>query len=151
MIVDNFRNSKKYYSVNKRFEKAFDYILKADFKDMTCGKYEIDGDNLYIKVDEYETKTVSKPEYHKKYIDIQFIINGEEYVGYCPKSDLIIDEGYDEQRDLGFGKGIVDFIKLKTGLFMIFFPEDAHQPCMAVSTPNKVKKAVVKVRIDEEY
>ena len=149
MIVDSFENCKKYYMVHKRFEKAFEYILRTDFKNISCGKYEIDGQNLYINIDEYETKTVSKPEYHKKYIDIQFLINGEEYVGYCPKTNLIIDEGYDEQNDLGFGEGIVDFIKLKIGQFMVFFPDDAHQPCMALSSPTKVRKAVVKVRVDE--
>ena len=149
MIVDSFENFKRYYSINKRFEKAFDYTLNTDLKNLSCGRYEIDGQNLYINIDEYETKTVSKPEYHKKYIDIQFLIDGEEYIGFCPKSDLIIDEGYDEQKDLGFGEGIVDFIKLKSGQFMVFFPNDAHQPCMAISTPSKVKIAVVKVRINE--
>ena len=150
MIVDSFENCKKYYSINKRFEKAFEYILKTDIKNLSCGKYEIEGQDLYINIDKYETKTVSKPEYHKKYIDIQFLIDGEEYIGFCPKSDLIIDDGYDEQKDLGFGEGIVDLIKLKKGLFMMFFPDDAHQPCMAISTPTKVKKAVVKVRVDEK-
>ena len=149
MIIDSFENCKKYFSVHKMFEKAFNYILKTDFENKPCGRYEIDGNNLYINVEGYETKMVSKPEYHKKYIDIQFLINGEEYVGFCPKQDLMIDNGYDEQKDLGFGEGIVDFIRLKRGYFMIFSPEDAHQPCMAISKPSKVKKAVMKVRVDE--
>ncbi|MBQ7450639.1 YhcH/YjgK/YiaL family protein [bacterium] len=148
MIIDSFENCKKYYGVHPRFKEAFEYILKTNFESISCGKYEIEGENIYINIEEYETKTVSKPEYHKKYIDIQFLIDGEEYIGYCPKSELIIDDGYDEQKDLGFGEGIVDFIKLKKGIFMIFFSNDAHQPCMAVNTPNKVKKVVVKVRID---
>ena len=149
MIIDSFENCKKYYSLNKRFEKAFEYILKTDFENMPCGKHEIDGTDLYINIEEYETKTVSKPEYHKKYIDIQFLIKGEEYMGYCPKSGLIIDDGYDEQKDLGFGQAIMDFIKLTPKQFVVFYPSDAHQPCMAINTPQKVKKAVVKVRIDD--
>lgn len=149
MIIDNFENCGRYYSVNKRFKKAFDYISETDFEKLPCGRYEIEGKNLYVNVDEYETKLVSKPEYHKKYIDIQFLLNGEEYIGYCPKSDLIEDEGYDEEKDLGFGIGVVDYIKLKKGQFMIFFSDDAHQPCMAFDKPYRVKKVVVKVKIDE--
>ena len=149
MIIDNFDNCKKYFSVHKRFEKAFNYILNTDFENYDCGKYEIDGKNLYINIEEYETKLVSRPEYHKDYIDIQFLINGEEYVGYCQKNELLIDNGYDEQKDIGFGEGIVDYVKLKNGIFMVFFPNDAHQPCMAINIPTKVKKAVLKVRIDE--
>ena len=81
MIIDNFKNCERYYSVNKRFKKSFDYISETDFEKLPCGRYEIEGKNLYVNVDEYETKLVSKPEYHKSYIDIQFLVNGEEYIG----------------------------------------------------------------------
>lgn len=149
MIIDYIENYKKYLSFHSRFKKAFDYILKTDFEKLSCGKYNIDEENLYVNVEEYETKKVSKPEYHKKYIDIQFLAYGEEYIGFCPKSELIIDEGYDKTKDLGFAEGAVDFIKLKKGQFVVFTPDDAHQPCMAINGQNKVKKVVVKVKIDE--
>ena len=149
MIIDYIENCKKYSFFHKRFNKAFDYILNTDFEKLPCGRYEIDGNNLYANVEEYETKTISNPEYHKKYIDIQLLAYGEEFIGYCPKSELIINEGYNEEKDLGSGEGIVDFINLKKGQFMIFTPDDAHQPCMMSKNKQKVKKVVVKVRIDE--
>ena len=148
MIIDNFENLKRYISVNKYFDKAFGYILSTDFSALNAGRYEIDGDNIYANVDEYETKLVSKPEYHKKYIDIQFLVNGSEYIGYTSVENLLEKEEFNEDKDIGFGLGVVDFIKMKPKKFMILFPEDAHQPCMADGKPQKVKKVVVKVKVD---
>ena len=147
MIIDNFENLKKYSSLNIYFSKAFDYISATDFNTLNVGRYEIDGDNIYVNVDEYETKKVSKPEFHKKYADIQFLVNGSEYIGYCPKDRLLECEEYNTEKDIGFGLGVVDYIKMKPGQFMILFPDDAHQPCMADGNPQKVKKVVVKVKV----
>lgn len=148
MIIDLIKNCEKYYSIHPRFKEVFEFILKTDFSKIDCGRYEIEGDNIYVNIEEYKTKDVSKPEYHKKYIDIQLVASGKEMVGYLPKSDLIIDDGYDEKKDLGFGQGVPDFINIKPGLFLIFFPDDVHQPCMMVGESKKVKKVVVKVKVD---
>ena len=74
--------------------------------------------------------------------------NGEELIGYCPIDSLVINEDYSEEKDIGFGLGVVDYIKMSKNQFMVLFPNDAHQPCMAYGKPQKVKKVVVKVRID---
>ena len=112
MIIDIFENIRKYESLNKNFKIAFDYILNTDFSLLSIGKYEILNNDVYASVDEYETKTVSRPEYHKKYIDIQFLIEGEEFIGYCKKNDLYNLEKFDEQKDIGFADGRVDLIKM---------------------------------------
>ena len=114
MILSQFSDLHRYDSLNPLFKKAFDWISSTDFSSLTLGKHEIAGADLFSNVQEYETRPVSESffEAHRKFIDIQFLIDGEEYIGYCPKSELIIDDGYDEQKDLGFGEGIVDFIKL---------------------------------------
>lgn len=148
MIVDFLENCERYYSVNQKFKKAFEFIKKTDFNNIKCGKYEIDGQNIYMNIDEYTTKTNSKPEYHKKYIDIQFLISGEELIGYCPLTDLVETDEFNEKKDIGFGFGVVDYIKIKKGQFVILFPDDAHQPCMAYGNPKNVKKAVIKVKVD---
>ena len=148
MIVDVLENAQKYYCINKRFKKAFEYILSSNFAEMKCGRYEIDGKDIFVNIDEYETKTEALPEYHKKYIDIQLIVEGNEKIGYCNLNELEIEENFNEEKDVWFGKGEVNYIKMCSGKFMILFPQDAHQPCMAIGNPLKVKKVVVKVKID---
>lgn len=148
MIVDIFENSNKYYYLNKRFEKAFEYIKSTDFSLMQCGRYEIEGDDIYININEYNTKKETKMEFHRKYIDIQFITKGEEYIGYSPLKSITVINEYDEKNDIGFAEAGKSFVKIKKGMFMILFPEDAHQPCTAVDESICVRKVVVKVRVD---
>lgn len=148
MIIDVLKNLEKYSSLHFRFKKAFEFIQSTDFLNLPCGRYEIDGENIYANVEQYLTKTESKVEYHKKYIDIQLVTKGVEKIGYCNISEIKNPEEFNSQKDIGFATGEVSFVEMSFGKFMILFPEDAHQPCMAIDEPKNVKKVVVKVKID---
>ena len=56
MILDNINNCSMYSCMHKYFETAFDFIKKAVAENYAVGKYEIDGENLYASVQEYNTK-----------------------------------------------------------------------------------------------
>lgn len=148
MIIDNIKNLKNYTKLNKRFETAFDFILNTDLKNIPCGRYQIDGDDIFANVEEYTTKTQSKAEFHKKFIDIQLVIKGCENIGYCNIDEFKNIEDFNEEKDIGFLDGKVSYLKMTENKFMILFPQDAHQPCMAIREPETVKKVVVKVRVD---
>ena len=148
MIVDVFENAHKYYCLHKRFERAFEYIFSTDFEKLPCGRYEIDGNDIYANVDEYETKEDTLMEFHKKYIDIQFMVQGEEFIGYHPFKNLEIMNQYQEALEVGFGVSGLSFIEMKPGMFMIMFPDDAHQPRTTMDEPHHVKKVVVKIKVD---
>lgn len=147
MIVDTFENAEKYFTLHKNFKDVFEYIFSNDLKLFPAGKYEIIKDEVYLSIDEYSTKLKSRPEYHKNFIDIQFLLSGEEQIGYCPINQLKKDEFFDTEKDIGFGTGNVDFITMTKDKFVILYPTDAHQPCMTIDNPSIVKKVVVKVKI----
>jgi len=112
MIIDNIKNSKLYFSVNNNFKKAFEFIEKAVNDNFEVGKYEIDGDKVYALVQEYETKTHNdtKFEGHKKYIDIQYIIEGTEYIEIADIDGMEPFTVYDDDKDFTLysdGKEIV--------------------------------------------
>jgi len=44
-------------------------------------------------------------------------------------------------------EGDGSYLVVKEGCFVVFFPEDAHMPALAVTQPEKVKKVIVKVRV----
>ena len=89
---------------------------------------------------------VGSIECHKKYIDIQIIIDGVEQAGICDKNECKIIEEYNQEKDLEKLEGKVDLITLKKGCFVIFFPQDGHAPGLKVgNSENRVKKAVFKV------
>ena len=146
MITDKIKNAKLYYSLHPKFEKAFKALAKGDFN---LGRNEIDED-LYVNYEEYETypKEIRRFEAHKSYIDIQFVVDGQEKMGFCDVSEAEILEAYDDKKDVMFlSAKDPDFIKVKNGYFVIFYPNDAHMPCLLVDKAQKVKKFVAKVKI----
>ena len=150
MIIDNIDNLHIYYGISKRLDMAFDYIKNCEPSKLELGKFEIDGDNLFILVQEYKAKPMpeGKWEAHKKYIDIQYITSGQELMGYAQLDKLNIIEEYDKDKDILFAEGKGDFFKVCEGSFAIFMPWDAHMPGLTTGDLEDVRKIVVKVLAD---
>jgi YhcH/YjgK/YiaL family protein len=150
MIIDKIESSHLYEALNNRIEKAFEYIHNTDLKNISPGKYEIDGETIFALISEYKTKAESegKLEAHRKYLDVQYVIEGEELMGYTPLGDQIILEPYKEENDIIFFKGNKSFVKFSSGMFAIFFPEDVHMPGISAGKISEVKKLVIKVHVN---
>jgi biofilm protein TabA len=151
MIIDRLNNY-HIYAYNDTLKAGFEF-LKDLRKFPAEGRIEIRGDEIFANVDSYQTKLKSKckMEAHKRYIDIQVLFSGEEMILWHPVSCLQEDVPYDDKRDVGFfipppraaAKAI-----LSKGIFMLFYPEDAHMPQIAVNnTPKSVRKIVVKIAV----
>jgi YhcH/YjgK/YiaL family protein len=150
MIFDKIENSHLYEGISERIKKSFDYIKQTDLKTIKPGKYEIDGENIFALISEYKTKSEQegKLEAHRKYIDVQYVISGEEQMGYVPLNGQQILEPYKEENDIVFFTGDKSFTKVSEGMFAIFFPEDVHMPGISTGKISDVKKLVIKVRIN---
>lgn len=147
MIKDSIKNAKYYYGLSPRIEQALKYLEANNLKDVPSGKYVIDGDDIFMNVQEYETKISDNIESHRKYIDIQFMITGAERFGFCALGDLKPTCEYSEETDLVFYEGKCDFCEAEEGDFLIFFPQDAHLPCQQINEPQKVKKVIIKIAV----
>jgi len=149
MIIDRLSNSNLYSGLGERINKAFDYLKKTDFSKTELGKYEIDGDNIFALVNEYNTKNENegKLEAHKKYIDVQFVAKGSELMGYAPLGNQKVIDEYNEQNDITFYSGEKSFTQVDEGMFAIFFPTDVHLPGIKVDKKSYVKKVVIKVKV----
>ena len=149
MIIDKLENASLYYKLGNKFKTAFEYINNTDLLALESGKYEIDGKNIYIIIQDYNTKSFSgaKWEAHKKYTDIQYVIKGQEKIGWENISEFSEITEYDEEKDIVFLEGSGDFLELREGSFCILFPQDVHMPSISPgSEPVYVKKAVIKVK-----
>jgi YhcH/YjgK/YiaL family protein len=149
MIVDKISNYKLYSKINEKFETAFKYITETDLFNLPDGKYEIDGENLFALVQEYNTKNESdlKPESHFHYIDIQYMISGSENIGIAVlenQKPVIVDA----ENDYAFYECATHLLLLKQGMFAVFFPDDLHMPGIKIKQSEKVKKLVLKLRIN---
>ena len=149
MIIDKLSNAKLYYGVHPRIQKGLEFLSEHDLNSISPGKYEIDGLNMFVLIEEYETipKEQGRWESHLKYADIQYMISGQERMGYSNIEGMSVVERH-EKKDHFYLEGAGDLLLVKQGSFAIFLPEEAHMPEIANSAPQYIKKAVVKVLCD---
>ena len=152
---DESINQKKlayYYFQNpERWKKAFSFLKREDLSRLQPGRYELDGADLFLIIDEYNTKNEedSRFEAHRKYADIQYLIYGEEKIGIISLKETRESVPYDKEKDIVFLTAKENNYRLAwPEKFFIFFPEDAHRPSVKTDKNSIVRKAVVKVRID---
>ena len=146
MIKDKIDNAKKYYNLSPQIKKGLLFLQENDMKKIRTGKHIIDGDEIYVNIEEYDTKKTGNIEAHKKYIDIQFIISGEENIGITTLENLTQITQYNETNDIIFYNGEINMNLMRENDFLILYPEDAHLPCQMINKPARVKKAVVKIK-----
>jgi biofilm protein TabA len=151
MILDTIDNARLYVGLHARFAKAFEILKDKVLSQKQDGKYAVDGENIYYTIQHYTTKPLSEGnlEAHRKYIDIQFLLEGEELLGYAPLKGLTVAEEYNSQKDIAFFNTPKEItkVKLEPGLFCILFPDDAHLPCRQLAGPAEVRKVVIKIKI----
>lgn len=150
MIFDNIKNASIYYNLNEQIKEGLLFLQNNDLKVIQEGKYVIN-DNIYVNIEQYYPKPIErcKLESHKKYIDIQYIIEGEEMFGFINinEKDLASIQPYDENKDIIFYNGNCNYLKAKQSDFIIFDTCDAHKPQIKTNKKKTlVKKAVVKIR-----
>jgi biofilm protein TabA len=132
------------------FEKAIAFLRRGDVSEFPDGRVDIDGERIFAIVQRYQTVKTETPkfEYHRKYIDVQFIASGAEIIGWSPIGRMTVTEPYDKEKDICFGvveKGTWTPVYLQAGQLAVLWPDDGHAPKIAAGTPGAVMKIVVKV------
>ena len=148
MIFDTLKNVDNYKGLGRVYD-ALKFLSETDFSKIELGRYELDGDNIFYMVQSYDTdpdKTIS--EAHKKYIDIQYMVEGEEIIGVADISeDKELTEAK-EEIDVWFYDCKTEPLVLSTGKYMVLYPNDLHCPGVATNgTALTCRKVVVKVKV----
>ena len=150
MIIDTLRNCEKYYVFGDNFKKAFEFLKNNDISKMEPGRYEINGDNVYILVQDYTSKTIDNCglESHRIYADVHYVKEGFEYLGYAPIERVSppIKE-YDPKADALFYEKECQYFLLQAGDIAVVFPHDVHMPQKRALVPVHVRKACIKVKV----
>ena len=150
MILDSLKNKAQYAALHPRFKTVFDFFDNNDVAALPCGRHDIDGDNIFVSVQELDLRDVkdARLELHRKYIDIQLLLCGpEEGFGWSEKKDCLTPETeFDEAKDIQLFTDIPQcFYTVGQGQFTILFPEDGHAPMLG---EGHVKKCIFKIAID---
>jgi biofilm protein TabA len=141
-----------YFRNKERWQKAFRFLAENDLSALEIKRYDIDGDNLFATVSEYLTKNeeTTNFEAHRKYIDIQYVISGKEFMNVVPlKKAREIVTPYDSSKDIEFMKvAKAEKHAATPDNFFLFFPGDAHRPGLKETVNSPVRKIVIKVKVD---
>jgi YhcH/YjgK/YiaL family protein len=149
MIYDSIVNFGDYLSLHPHFKSVHAFMKENNPASMAQGKYEVNNQGVFVLISEYNTKEISEGfiECHRKYIDIQILLEGRERIGICNILECK-EYPYDPDKDLQKLAGEVSFIKMAPKHFAIFFPRDGHMPQIKYGDlTEKVKKVVFKVPI----
>jgi biofilm protein TabA len=142
--------AKQYKAHTARWELAFKYLKETDLSSLKPGRYQLDGDDVYINVTAGLSKSKDSVlfEAHKNYADIHCVISGREMIGIAPYASVVLKKEYDPAKDIAFYTAKGKYYLSDSNTVFILFPEkDAHCGGIKVKdAAEMVKKIVVKVR-----
>lgn len=148
MILDSLANADRYSTLYPLFARAFAYLRSTDLAALDSGRFNIDGDNLIAIFSKGQGKerNSAKLECHRRYIDIQYIISGNDEMGWKPLRDCkqpVSD--FNTEKDIQFFNDAPEtWVLAPTGAFCLFFPEDAHAPLVS---SGEIHKVVMKIAV----
>ena len=150
MIYDHIDHADQYNLASVDLQKGFKYLRETDFASLEPGTYEVDGKNIFAIVVEYETgdDASKRFEAHEKYLDIQYVVSGEERCYVDQTANFEIEEDQRPDKDMIFLQDRkADSVLLTPGMFAVLLPQDGHKPGCVGTSAGKVKKVVLKMAL----
>lgn len=155
MIVDAIENLLKYEAMHPRFPKALAYLKNLLESGAEDGRHQPDGqdDSFYVNLVTGTTqpKDEAVAESHRKYIDVQVVIEGDELMCVPSATSLpAVTTDYQPDGDYMFYAPVpvsdCHQLQVHAGQFVVFFTDELHAPMMSLnSAPTPVRKAILKV------
>jgi len=105
VILDTLANASRYAEMHPGFARAFEFLAATDMTAMAPGRHDLDGDDLFVLINENDGRgeDAARLEVHRRYIDIQYTIQGEELIGWVPLVRCVAPDGaFDAKKDILF-------------------------------------------------
>lgn len=149
MIFGNIHNLKEFPFLEEKVKVCFEYAKNHNLVSYEEGSHEIDGERLFVNIVEY---TTTKPEErfweaHKNYLDVHVMLQGTEQIDLNFIQNMDVKEFVEKDDFLPMDGDKNSSVILRDGDFLICYPSDGHRTAVAVQEPEKIKKAIFKVRI----
>lgn len=148
MINDSIKNSQRYTALHPDLGRVFDFLASLD-AGVTPGTYYVDG-RIKVTLSAYVTRQCEdcKFENHRKFIDVQYMVDGEEAIDVT-SDELILTEDRLDESDYALYESGSRYLRatLRSREFTVIFPGEKHRPMVAAGDPRRVVKAVAKLEI----
>lgn len=150
MIVDKLKNIELYKSMIPNLESGLEAI-KDQMDKMETGRYEFDGGFFMVQKGESKPMAEGLFEAHRKFIDIQIIVRGDEEIAWAELEDTTEKTAYDEVKDAAYYEASEKHsLYVSEGMFYIAFPHDAHKAIRHTSNSHKFEKIVLKMPVSQK-
>jgi biofilm protein TabA len=148
VITDTLDDAGLYTRLHPLFARAFDLLRAPDLRTREPGKHVIEGESLYLVIANDEGKGMDGAvlEAHRKYIDIQYVLEGNDMIGWRPARECaLLTKPYDAANDVElYGERPLAWTPVGGSRFALYFPCDAHAP---LGGTGRLRRAIVKVGI----
>lgn len=146
MIIDKVENIRFYSPLLNNLDNALKAVSALEH--LEPGKYAFDGGG-YFMVQKGETKPMDEGDYeaHKKYVDVQLVVEGSEEIAWADVSDLK-EVSYDEDKDkMALSGGTEHRMNIGSGMCWIAFPHDGHKAIRHSGEKQSYTKIVIKLPV----
>lgn len=150
MIFTNLNDGLQNKALSLQIQKCLEFSKKEPLVEYTPGSYEIPNEGIKFNVLNYETKSENESfwESHLKYIDVQIMLKGSEYIAFNNIHNME-EETRNIENDFIKHKGKEMYKVLITdGDVLVFFPEDVHMPGLSVEKSENIVKVVFKIDVN---
>ena len=148
MILSNLAEADRYLNLHPLFARAVAYLRETDLMALEPGVHPIQDDQLFAIIEACagRTREEAKLECHRRYIDIQLVLEGVDEMGWKPLAECGVPATeYDAARDIRFFNDVPSsWVATPAGSFCLFFPDDAHAPLVSA---GMIRKVVVKIAV----
>lgn len=145
MIVCPFKDLNRYCAIIPGVEEA---IAKINaLQTLEPGTYPLENGRFVVSHGTTKSTDHAQCEAHRQYLDIQYIVKGQEVMGWAPLDTLTPAGEFNTEKDVGKYTGAVDFVRIGEGYCYVVFPEDGHMPARHLDTPNDFTKIVIKLEV----
>lgn len=146
MIIDKLDNICMYSGLLNNLENGLQAVEALGAPE--TGRYEFDGG--FFMVQKGSTKPMEEGtfEAHRKYVDIQIILEGSEEVAWQDITDLTTAIEYNPEKDAERLNGSFEHVmKITEGMFYIAFPHDGHKAVSHTKDQQTFTKIVMKLPV----
>jgi YhcH/YjgK/YiaL family protein len=148
MILDTLTQADRYHTLHPLFARAFEFLRGTDLLALAPGRHTVQGEELFAIVEACagRTRAEAKLECHRRYIDIQLVLEGIDEMGWKPLTECAAPiTDHDTARDIRFFDDVPSsWVATPAGSFCIFFPADAHAPLVS---DGMIRKVVMKIAV----
>lgn len=145
MIVCPWNELKRYAAILPGVEEAVEKINALESWEPAT--YQLENGRFMIQQGASRAWNGAQLEAHRQYLDVQYILEGGDVVGWAPVDTLKPDCEFNTADDYGLYSGDNAPVAIKPGYCYVVFPEDAHAPGCHLDTPHDYKKIVVKLKV----